>query len=127
SSEGIDCSRCHGSGDTHVQKAHGRAPMAEVRAAIVNPARLPAERQMEVCMQCHLETTSFPFPHSVVRFGKTPFSFQPGQSLADSILFFDHPPAGPEPDRPQIVNATYRLRQSRCFLESGNNKLQCTT
>src|SRR6266567_603367 len=47
-----------GSGN-HVRTAQTKgARPADVRAAIVNPARLSPARQMEVCMQCHLETTS---------------------------------------------------------------------
>ena len=57
--EGIDCQRCHGPGRQHVAAAQkaGAAP-EQIRAAIVNPARLSAEREMEVCLQCHLETTT---------------------------------------------------------------------
>src|SRR5579864_8903229 len=59
--EGIDCQRCHGPGAKHVALARQEnTPRADVRAAIVNPARLAPDRQMEVCLQCHLETTSFP-------------------------------------------------------------------
>ena len=61
-----------------------------IRKAIVNPARLPSERQMEVCMQCHLETTSLPLPHSIVRYGRAPFSYQPGEPLGNFMIFFDH-------------------------------------
>lgn len=73
-------------------------------------------------MQCHLETTSFPFPHSIVKYGRHPFSYQPGERLGDFMLFFDHP----EEDRFQIVSSAYRLRMSQCFLKSGGS-LQCTT
>ena len=47
----------------------------EIRAAIVNPARLSPEREMEVCMQCHLETTSRLLPHSIKRLHRRPFSY----------------------------------------------------
>ena len=54
--EGIDCQRCHGDGEKHVALASKRgSPREEIRKAIVNPARLTQERQMEVCMQCHLK------------------------------------------------------------------------
>ena len=59
--EGIDCQRCHGPGGDHVRAAQSpKSKPEDFRNAIVNPARLPAARQMEVCMQCHLETTSLP-------------------------------------------------------------------
>ena len=112
---GIDCQRCHGPGTEHARRPD--------RANIVNPARLVPERQAEVCMQCHLETTSFPFPHAVEKFDRPPFAYQPGQDLTASVAFFDHPPGE---DRFQIVSAFYRLRQSQCFLKT-SGKLQCTT
>ena len=89
-----------------------------------NPARLDPERQMEVCMQCHLETTSFPFPQSIRKFDREPFSYKAGEPLANFMLFFDHGPANQ--DRFQIVSSVYRLRMSECFLKSGG-KLLCTT
>ena len=125
--EGIDCQRCHGPGESHVQMA--RKPgssVAAIRSAVVNPARLAPDRRMEVCMQCHLETTSFPFPHSISRFDRGPFSYQAGESLSTVTSYFDHAPARPDEDRFQIVNSVYRLRMSQCFLKSGG-RLQCTT
>lgn len=119
--EGIDCERCHGPGDRHIAAAKSGAPRDAVRAAIVNPARLPRERRLELCMQCHLETTSFPFPHSIRKFDRAAFSYRPGEPLADFMLFFDHP----ERDRFEIDSAAYRLRMSPCFLKSG--ALECTT
>src|SRR5258708_8921490 len=83
--QGIDCQRCHGPGD-----GHARDPR---NGGIVNPARLTLERQAELCMQCHLETTSFPFPHTVEKFGHRPFSYQPGEDLTTWLAFFDHQPS----------------------------------
>ena len=91
--EGIDCQRCHGPGQRHIAavgKPDARAE--EIRATIVNPARLTPEREMEVCMQCHLETTSRLLPHSIQRLGRGPFSYVPGQPLGDFRLSFDRPP-----------------------------------
>jgi tetratricopeptide (TPR) repeat protein len=123
--EGIDCQRCHGSGDRHVALAQTPGATAEgIRGAIVNPARLSPARQMEVCMQCHLETTSFPFPHSIKKYDRGPFSYQAGQALGDFMLFFDQD--SKNEDRFEIVSSVYRLRMSQCFLKSGG-KLRCTT
>ncbi len=125
--EGIDCERCHGAGARHVELAvrAGVAPDL-VRRAIVNPARLDAERQMEICMACHLETTSFPLPNAIRRYERGPFSFRPGEALADFILNFDHAQAAGRQEKFEIVSAVYRLRQSACFLKS-SGKLLCTT
>ena len=125
--EGIDCQRCHGPGRKHVDAAQRPGAKADaVRAAIVNPARLSVERQMEVCMQCHLETTSFHLPNSILRFERGRFSYKPGEPLGDYALYFDHAPGTGRDDKFEIVNAAYRLRKSPCFLQSAG-KLTCTT
>lgn len=97
-----------------------------VREAIVNPSRLSPERQLEVCIQCHLETTSAPLPNSLRRYDRTPFSYIPGQPLGDFRLYFDHHPGSGRDDKFEIVSAAYRLRQSACFRESAG-ALLCTT
>ncbi len=124
--EGIDCQRCHGPGRTHAQLAKTGATPEAIRNSIVNPSRLGAQRQMEVCMQCHLETTSFPLPNSIQRYDRGPFSYRPGEPLGAFILNFDHAAGQGHDDKFEIVNAAYRLRRSACFLKS-NGKLLCTT
>jgi Flp pilus assembly protein TadD len=81
---------------------------------------------MEVCMQCHLETTSAPLPSIVRRFDRAPFSYRPGEPLNGFQLFFDHAPGSGREGKFEIVNSVYRLRQSKCFLES-KGELTCTT
>jgi len=77
--EGIDCQRCHGPGRAHAEAAgSGHATPAAIRQAIVNPARLPRDRQLEVCMQCHLQTTSGSLPHSIPKYDREPFTWTPG-------------------------------------------------
>jgi predicted CXXCH cytochrome family protein len=123
--EGIDCQRCHGPGQRHVELASAGGAPEQVRAAIVNPKRLPPDREMEVCMQCHLETTSLDLPHSIRRFDQAPFSYTPGEPLGNFSLEFDR--AGGMPNgRFEIAQAAYRLRESQCFLKS-QGKLRCTT
>ena len=103
--EGIDCGRCHGPGTRHAQLAQsGKASAAEVRGAILNPARLTGDRQMEVCMQCHLQTTSLLLPAAIRRFDR---------ASAGAPKF-------------EIVSSVTRLRASRCFLES-YGRLACLT
>ena len=125
--EGIDCERCHGSGARHMELAASPVAAREsVREAIVNPTRLDPERQMEICMACHLETTSFPLPNAIRRYERGPFSFRPGEGLANFILNFDHAPGTGREDKFEFVGAVYRLRQSACFLKS-SGKMLCTT
>jgi predicted CXXCH cytochrome family protein len=125
--EGIDCQRCHGPGSRHVQLAAAAgARRQDIRSAIVNPSRLSAERQMDICMSCHLETTSFPLPNAIQRYDRGPFTYRPGEPLEAYILNFDHAPGAGREEKFEIVNAAYRLRRSACFLKS-NGKMLCTT
>ncbi len=117
--EGIDCQRCHGPGGQHVHVIQGPNPSSdEFRRTIVNPAKLEPQRQMEVCMQCHLEPTSGHLPSIIRKFDRDPFSYIPGQPLEDFVRYFDYPEGKGYDDRFQIVSAAYRFRKSRCFLES---------
>ncbi|MFM2125725.1 MAG: hypothetical protein RL328_2176 [Acidobacteriota bacterium] len=122
--EGIDCQRCHGPGQNHVDKASSGAALELVRAAIVNPAKLSPERSLEVCLQCHLETSNQKLPAIVVRLDRTPFSYVPGQPLGDYKLTFDREQGNL--NNFEIAQAGYRFRESQCFLKS-QGKLGCTT
>jgi Flp pilus assembly protein TadD len=125
--EGIDCQRCHGPGARHIQAAQAKdAKPEDLRGTIVNPARLPAERQLEICMQCHLETTSMNLPESVTRFDRAPFSYSPAEPLGDFKIFFDRVPSSGRDGPFEIAHSAYRLRQSQCFRKSGGT-LTCTT
>jgi predicted CXXCH cytochrome family protein len=123
--EGIDCQRCHGPGARHIAAAsRAGATRDEIRVAIVNPARLNPERELEVCLQCHLETSSRSLPHSIRRFNRGPFDYVPGQPLENFRLDFDRSP-GKNQDV-EVAGAGYRLRASQCFLKSAG-KLRCTS
>ncbi len=93
---------------------------------MVNPAKLSPERRMEVCMQCHMETTSGRIPAVLQAFNRSTFSYIPGQPLADFAISFDHAPGTGHEGKFEAVSSVYRLRQSRCFLESAG-KLECAT
>ena len=131
--EGIDCQRCHGPGGNHVRTVRtAGAKAADIRASIVNPARLSPDRQLDVCMQCHLEPTSSALPSLIRRFNRGPFSFVPGEPLSNFVLAFDHAPGSGHDDKFEIVGSSaYRLRQSQCFLKStsanGTRPLTCLT
>ncbi len=125
--EGIDCQRCHGPGQEHLDAA-AAGDVARARRAIVNPGTLDRDRQLEVCLQCHLEPTSSPLPFQLRRVGRPPLSYVPGTPLADTFLFFDHAPspAGNDPhaDKFEIAGAAYRLAKSACFQGS---QMTCVT
>ena len=124
---GIGCHRCHGPGADHVKLASsGTAAAGQIRQSIVNPAGLSPERQLDVCLQCHLEAAA-----AAPRFrrsGRPVYSFQPGESLANYILHFDlgDPDTEAPPDRFEIDSAGYRMRQSACFRLS-RGAMTCTT
>ncbi len=122
---GIDCQRCHGPGAQHVSEAQEATSLVKIRASILNPTDLSHERQLEVCMQCHLETP-FRSPQSYLRFGRTFYRFRPGEALGDHIVHFDYKPGTGHEDGFDIVSAAYRLRKSECFQKSGG-ELLCTT
>ena len=124
--EGIDCQRCHGPGRAHMQTVQRGGTRDDVRRAIVNPARLDAVRRMEVCLQCHLETTSLRLPPSIARFDRGVFSYRPGEPLERYALHFDHAPGTGYDDKFEFASSPYRLRKSACFLASAG-KLTCTT
>jgi Flp pilus assembly protein TadD len=125
--EGIDCQRCHGPGRSHTQAAQTQDATAEtIRRSIVNPARLDPERRLEVCMQCHLESTSFRLPYSITRYDRGVFSYRPGEPLAGYILHFDHAAGTGHDDKFEIAHQAYRLRKSACFQKSAGS-LSCTT
>ena len=122
---GIDCQRCHGPGRDHIEAA-GRGEKSRLSSTIVNPARLDAARQLDVCMQCHLETTSARLPHAIVRWERGVFSFRPGEPLGAYAIHFDHPPGSGHDDKFEIASHAYRLRKSACFVKSAG-KMTCTT
>lgn len=124
---GIDCQRCHGPGEEHVAAASsGVGDTEAIRATIVNPARLTQERQLDVCFQCHLETTSRPLPQVVHRYDRSYFSFRPGEALSGYALHFDHAAGAGWDDKFEINHAAYQLRRSACFTRSPG-LMTCTT
>ncbi|MFL6446688.1 MAG: tetratricopeptide repeat protein [Bryobacteraceae bacterium] len=125
--EGIDCQRCHGPGAKHVASVQtSGGNLQAVRDSIVNPKRLSPKLQMDVCMQCHLEPTSTALSAIVRRFDRGPYSYVPGQSLTDFNLYFDHAAGTGRDDKFEIAGSAYRLRKSKCFLES-KGAMTCLT
>ncbi len=123
-STGVDCERCHGPGGIHVRRASSGAPDADIRESIVNPSRLDRDREMDVCLQCHLETTSTPLPNSTLKAGRGVFSFRPGEKLTDYAAYFDFPRGVGHDDDFNIVHQGYQLVRSACFKGS---EMTCVT
>jgi tetratricopeptide (TPR) repeat protein len=124
---GIDCQRCHGPGAAHVTAAQDpKSSLRQIQAKILNPVRLSNGRQMEVCEQCHLETTSRMLPDRIRRYDQEPFGYKSNQPLASFNSYFVRDPNKGRNDNFEIVNAPYRLRQSQCYLKS-QGTLTCET
>jgi Flp pilus assembly protein TadD len=105
--EGIDCQRCHGPASDH--------------KALINPAQLSRERQIDVCGQCHLEPTSSPPPSIFRQPGRALYSYRPGEPLSYYAVYFD---ANIGDRLFEAAHQEYRLRKSACFLKS---QITCTT
>lgn len=107
---GVGCERCHGPGSKHVASSK--------REDIINPARLTAIQQIEVCAQCHQDTASVYLP------GKQPFGYRPGDPLDGFRRNHVREPA--ERDRVILLEHPDRMTRSACYLNSAG-KLTCTT
>jgi predicted CXXCH cytochrome family protein len=120
--EGIGCQRCHGGGAEHVAAMVSGGDGGETY--IVNPAKLAAQASADVCSQCHLLPAVS--VQGARRFGRDVFSFRPGEALSKYVVPTDVSERGrPDHDRFEIDHQVYRLRQSRCYLESGK-RVSCT-
>ena len=116
---GIGCERCHGPGELHVKERRAGDPLASgYDNTIVDPQRLPLERRLDVCEQCHVHTAV-----TVFREGKNAFSYIPSQPLRDYVAFFK------VSGGIDIVSHADRLRQSACFVatRATSRPLECAT
>ena len=116
--EGTGCQRCHGPGAEHVRTALGsERSLEDIRAAIVNPARLHPRRRDDVCFQCHMLPAVALV--GIRRFDRPDFSFRPAQALTDYLIHVDiEEKERSAADRFEINHHAYRLRQSACFQQS---------
>jgi hypothetical protein len=109
---GISCERCHGPGQEHVSR-HRSATAATAADDIVNPAKLPRDREIDVCAQCHGGLGEDIAPA---------FSFKPGEPL-DAFIKLQRP--GPDAKVDVHGNQAALLKRSRCFQSSGT--MTCST
>jgi tetratricopeptide (TPR) repeat protein len=110
---GIDCEKCHGKGSEHVKLMQSGKKVND--KAIVNPAKLPIDKQTDVCQQCHLQGTNV---------YHTQKPFEPGKSLNEYYAVFL-----PEYNNKQdfgIASHAERLKRSACFIQS-KGTMTCIT
>jgi cytochrome c-type biogenesis protein CcmH/NrfG len=122
--QGIDCERCHGPGSIHVEQRQTQSPVDTskyVDYSIVNPGKLPADRQFDICQRCHLQG------NAVLKNGHSFYDFKPGMVLSDYISVF-LPRYSNSDDRFIMASHADRLKQSKCFIASqsktGNDPLR---
>ena len=113
---GITCETCHGSGRAH--SARERSPMRRLFAAvlpraIIDPARLTRDRQLDECALCHGGIGTLRTPA---------FTYLPGQPLADHLT---RPPSRPNEDIDVHGNQVALLERSACFRASGMTCATC--
>ncbi len=117
---GIDCERCHGPGSLHVEKI-GRGDITdtatEVDWSIVNPKKLGAELQFQLCQRCHLQG------NAVLAKNKSFLDFKPGMYL-DSVMDVFLPRYQNSDDEFIMASHADRLKQSECFKLS-NGSFNC--
>jgi tetratricopeptide (TPR) repeat protein len=120
---GVGCERCHGPGERHVALREGMPELDELDSTIVNPAHLPADLQLDVCNQCHLNASA-----AVFREGESPFDFRPSRRLGDHLGLFVARDESPG-DGIEVVSHAARLQRSACFTSSVDTvrPLLCTT
>ncbi|GIV26284.1 MAG: hypothetical protein KatS3mg027_0098 [Bacteroidia bacterium] len=111
---GIDCERCHGPGSIHVNKIR-RGEITDtskyIDYSIVNPAKLPIDRQFDICMRCHLQG------NAVLVNNSTFYDFKPGMKLSNFIQVF-LPRYTDSKDNFIMASHADRLKQSQCFIQS---------
>ena len=109
---GISCEKCHGPGREHVQR-YSSANKSGTDGALVNPAKLGLERQMDGCGLCHGGIGQALAPA---------FTFRPGDALSKYVKLTE-----PRPNDYIDVhgNQVALLERSRCFQRSSN--LTCTS
>ncbi|MGA8029198.1 MAG: cytochrome c3 family protein [Bryobacteraceae bacterium] len=105
---GITCEACHGDSSQHVA--------AGGKAAIVNPAKLDAERRDSVCISCHLEGDA-----SVERRNRSAVDYKPGERFADYVSSFVRAGAAV---RNRAVSQVEAQNSSQCKRVSGD-RMSC--
>jgi hypothetical protein len=111
---GVTCEKCHGPGREHVARHRLKSPLPPgTSEAIVNPATLARDRQIDVCGLCHAGNGT-PIQPAL--------SFLPGDVLEDYI---DIPQYSAEEAVDVHGSQVQMLRRSKCFQSSAT--MTCST
>ena len=118
--QGIDCERCHGPGELHVQrmlKGELVDTSIHIDYSIVNPKKLSLDAQFQICMRCHLQG------NTVLSEGKSFLDFKPGMELSEIMTVFV--PRYEDDNTFIMASHVDRLKQSSCFTNSEMNCITC--
>jgi hypothetical protein len=111
---GIFCEKCHGPGREHVARHRLKSALpAGTSEAIVNPASLSRDRQIDICGLCH-SGNGTPIQPAL--------SFLPGDALDDYV---DIPYYSPEDAVDVHGSQVQLLKRSKCFQSTAT--MTCST
>lgn len=116
--ESIGCERCHGPGRKHVT---ARQSGDIANDSIVNPKHLDVDRREAVCAQCHLKGEL-----RVLRTGRTPHDFRPGEQLDDNWITFVESRADGVSRPGRTASQIEHMVGSRCFQKS-DGRMGCVS
>jgi len=111
---GIECERCHGPGQIHVEEKRAgiRVDTSQyIDYSIVNPSDLSRDLVMDLCQRCHLQGMS------VLNEGKTFYDFKPGMELS-SVMNVYLPRYTDNHEKFIMASQADRLRMSPCYVKS---------
>jgi Flp pilus assembly protein TadD len=111
---GINCERCHGPGEVHVNNMRTGKTVNISEAidySIVNPAKLPISLQLDICQRCHIQG------NAVLNDDKSFFDFKPGMKLSDVMNVF-MPVFKGRSNEHIMASHVERLKMSKCYIKS---------
>src|SRR5690606_7620098 len=125
---GIDCERCHGPGELHVEEKLAGIVVDTARQidySIVHPGKLPLDRQFDICQRCHMQGAT------VFADGRNADDFKPGMNLTEVLNVF-WPRYADSTSRFIMASHPDRLKMSDCFIgtheaDSGFEGMTCIT
>lgn len=120
---GLGCQRCHGPGARHIEWAED--PVDPSAPRIFSP-KDPAAAE-NLCMTCHLQPDVWSGGESILHaMDRATYAHRPDQPVTDHMSYFDFGTADERTAKIEINHHAYRLRQSKCYLES-EGAMTCVT
>lgn len=120
---GIDCEKCHGPGQLHINRMEQDLIVdvgdGEIDYSIVNPKHLSPRERFNVCQQCHLQGIN------VLTGGSSVNDYRPGLELSQTYQIFIPEQVGGSENAFGIASHAERMMASQCFIVSEN--MNCVT